>query len=285
MKISFFGTGLMGEPMARILIESGHELTVYNRTTHKTKSLVDIGAEAVLNPAEAKRMSDIWIIMLSDYNAIDEVLVKTGNDYSGKTVIQMSTISPSQSQNLNKIIKENGGVYLEAPVLGSIPQIINRSLFVLVGAEQSDFKRWLSLLKEFGEDVKFIGDVGKASALKLGLNQFIASQTVTFSMSLGYLLNKDVNIDIFMEILRKSALYAPTFDKKLEKMLKGEFKELNFPLKHLLKDVNLIRDDFSAANINTSVIESIKNILNEGIEKNYSDEDYSALYKIINPGE
>jgi len=284
MKIAFFGTGLLGAPMALRLIEAGHELTVFNRTRQKTALLEMRGAKVASKPAEAMNQSDIFITMLTDYHAIEAVLFSDASTkFQGKIWIQMSTISPVESLLLRQQFEEAGGEYMEAPVLGSIPQVQNKSLIVLFGGLDTQFKRWSTFFKAFGEKVIRMGNVGQASAAKLALNQLIASLTAAFSLSLGYCRERGVNIRRFMQILRNSAVYAPTFDKKLERMVKRDYNNPNFPVKHMLKDVELMLTEFSVKGLDISSLEGIKKILLKAIDNGDSEMDYSALYNAIHP--
>ena len=85
-----------------------------------------------------------------------------------------------------------------------------------------------------------------------------------------------------MEIVRDSALYAPTYDKKLEKMLNNDFKNGNFSTKHLLKDLNFFIKEAQECDINTATVESVRDITQETINKGMKDDDYSSLFSIIN---
>jgi len=287
-KIAFFGTGLLGEPMAHQLIDAGYNVTVYNRTDSKTKNLVKKGATAAKFPLDALKSADVSITMLSDFTAIKAVLFPSESSlplFKNKTLIQMSTISPTESQLLKQRIESVGGTYLEAPVLGSIPQAKSRSLFVLVGGPEKAFQQLKALFLCFGseEQILYFGETGKAAAVKLALNQLIASLTAAFSMSLGFLRQSDVDIEKFMSILRDSALYAPTFDKKFSKMMSRNFENPNFPVKHLLKDVELMLAAFNHKQIDTAPLQGVRSILQKSLHKGDSDLDYSALYNAIHP--
>lgn len=195
----------------------------------------------------------------------------------------MSTIAPSESKEINERIKKLRGEYLEAPVLGSIPQIIKGELIVLVGSTEKQFQKSRKIFFAFSNKVLHIGKNGDASAMKLALNQLIVTQTIAFSMSLGYLQENNIDINKFMNILRDSALYAPAFDNKLPKMLARDFSNPNFPLKHLLKDLDLILGDFGESKINTNALKGIRKILIDSIQKGFADDDYSALYNEVHP--
>lgn len=283
-KIAFFGTGLMGEPMGHRLLDAGRDLVVYNRSRGKTGTLQERGAAVAEVPAEAMEAADILITMLADYPAIREVLLdEPATDFSGKTWIQMSTIAPPESLKLKAWFEGCGGDYLEAPVLGSIPQVKEGTLFVLVGGSAAQYKRWTPLLGLFGDRLVYMGETGQAAAAKLALNQLIASLTAAFSMSLGYLREQGGDVEKFMEILRQSALYAPTFDKKLARMIRREFTRPNFPVRHLLKDVELMLREFGDSGIAVDPLDGVKNILVEAIARGAADMDYSALYNAVHP--
>ncbi len=283
MKIAFLGTGLMGEPMAFRLLKANYNLYVFNRTISKTERLKKHQAKIFTSPVEAIKEPQLIITMLTDYNAIVEVLFSNKSNFKGKTLIQMSTIAPQESLLLKERIEQAGGEYIEAPVLGSTQQAESGELIVMVGCNSEAFNRLKKILKNFGNSVIHVGEVGKASALKLALNQLIPSLLSAFATSLAYVINKGIDVNIFMEILRKSALYAPTFDKKLSNMFKRDFDKVNFPLKHMLKDINLIYQELQNNNVNSQLVECVRNILISSVEANLSDKDYSALYNIIHP--
>lgn len=283
MKVAFLGTGLMGGLMAQRLINKNFSLVVWNRTIEKTEKLKSLGAIVASNPEDAINECDTIITMLADYNAIVEVLFKNKISFLGKTLIQMSTISPGESILLKERIEDRGGEYLEAPVLGGVAQAGDGKLLPMVGSTVKQFEKWKPFLTNLGETIQHMGEVGKGSAAKLACNQLIATLFTSFAMSVGYLRENNIDLEKFMTILRPSSYYASAFDKKLPKMINRDFHDTNFPLKHLLKDLNLIINEFETKGIGTEVLEPIKRILKEGIRENFSEADYSALYGIIHP--
>jgi 3-hydroxyisobutyrate dehydrogenase len=285
VEIGFIGTGLMGLPMAQRLLEAGLSVTAYNRTPEKLVPLQQAGATIAPSPLALVQSAQCIILMVTNAAAIRELLLSpdTKPALSGKTVIQMSTIAPTESRTIAAEIAEAGGNYLEAPVLGSIPEAKAGKLIVMVGASPEQFQTWLSVLKHFGQDPVLIGEVGTAAATKLALNQLIGSLTTAFASSLGFLLHQGVEPEAFMKILRESALYAPTFDKKLQRMLDRHFANPNFPTKHLLKDMRLFINEAQTAGLDVSGIAGVETILERAIDLSLGDEDYSALYSAVNP--
>lgn len=283
MKIGIAGIGLMGRAIALKLSDAGFELTIYNRTEQKADEIASKKIQVRKSPDELIQTCDAIILMLSDYNAICDFISCISKPFNGKTIIQMGTISPGESEILNERILELGGDYLEAPVLGSIKQIEAKELITLVGSSEKQFNKYKSVFECASKKVVHLGDVGNAAAIKLALNQLIASQTAVFTMSLGYLKSKNISTELFMEILRESALYAPTFDKKLQNFLDRDFENPNFPLKHLLKDVKLMNSEFNRAEVNTDILKSLILLIEEGVKNKLGEKDYSAIYNVIYP--
>lgn len=283
MKVSVLGAGLMGSPFSLRLLGEGHEVTVYNRSSDKLTHLISKGANITTNPFDAIANSKIIIMMLSGYSAITEVLFSTPIDMKDKLFVQMGTISPNESRELFTRISRLGAKYIEAPVLGSIPEALSGKLIVMVGGSLDDFNYVVPILDCLGEKPILIGDVGTAAALKLAMNQLIAALTTAFSLSLGFCMRNGVDTEIYMDVVRKSALYAQTYDKKLKKYLERNFDGANFSAKHLNKDVNLFLADAESLGMDCSSLQGIAKITTQAIKQGLGDKDYSAIYEIINP--
>jgi 3-hydroxyisobutyrate dehydrogenase-like beta-hydroxyacid dehydrogenase len=134
-----------------------------------------------------------------------------------------------------------------------------------------------------GQDPLLIGPVGQAATLKLALNQLIAAEMAAFALSLGLVQRSGVSHETFMAVLRRSALHAPTFDKKLPRLLKRDYTHPNFSARHLLKDVELVLDAAQAAGLNPAGLRGVPALLTATIEQGLGDMDYSALFNAVNP--
>jgi 3-hydroxyisobutyrate dehydrogenase len=282
MKIAFLGIGLMGRPMAERLIDAGHRLFLFNRTRSKILDLKEQGAVIADSPGDAVKQAQCVILMLSDYPAIKETLFSEKDQgFSGQTFIQMATILPEQSRQLKGLIESAGGSYFECPVLGSRDKVQTGELILMVGSTEKQLEQFRPVLEVFGHSIRHVGEVGKASALKLALNQLIISLAGVFSLSVGMVLKEGISIDDFMAILKESALYAPTFDKKLPRILEDNFSDPNFPVRHMLKDIRLILEQARIDGLDLSVLKTFEHILLRAIEHGLADQDYSAIARVI----
>lgn len=283
--VAVLGTGLMGAPMAARLVAAGYPVTVWNRTAAKTRSLADAGARAADTPAEAVAAAKIVVLMLADAAAIRVALPAPEADswFAGRVVLQMGTIAPAESRDLAARVAAASGSYLEAPVLGSVPQAKAGSLLVMVGGDEAVFERWRGVLACFGPEPRLVGVVGAAATLKLALNQVIATLNIGYATSLGMVQRGGVEVDDFAEILRASAFYAPSFDAKLAGILARRFTPANFPARHLLKDVRLIRGEAARLGLGADHLAGIEAVLERTVADGRGDEDYSSLAATVNP--
>jgi 3-hydroxyisobutyrate dehydrogenase len=283
--IALFGTGLMGAPLAERLLDAGYKVVVWNRSSEKTAALAKKGALVAQSPAQAVQSAEVLITWLADRRAIQEVLFppERASLLEGKTLLQMATIGPSHSRALMDAAHAHGADYLEAPVLGSIPEAQKGTLLLMVGATAAQYQRFLPLLQVFGANPIHVGEVGQAAAMKLAFNQLIASLTSAFSLSLGLIQEEGVRVELFMDMLRDSALYAPTFDKKLLRMLNRDYANPNFPTRHLLKDTELFLDAAGEHGLIAACLEGVRDTIAVTMAKGLADADYSAVNEVIHP--
>lgn len=274
--------------MALRLLSSGHQVWVYNRTSARLKPLELAGAKVCRTPLDLAQAVEAIIVMVTNGEAVRSLLSAMGatdcpSPLQGRTLIQMSTIAPAESQDLSQIITDAGGTYLEAPVLGSIPEAKNGKLIIMAGAEADTYQQWQPLLSCLGNQLYHVGPVGSAAALKLAMNQLIGSLTAAFAQSLGLVQAVGIDVETFMAIVRQSALYAPTFDKKLHRMQTRQFADPNFPSKHLLKDMGLFVAAAESAGLVALPAESVRQMVAQAVEAGFADDDYAALFNVVSP--
>jgi 3-hydroxyisobutyrate dehydrogenase-like beta-hydroxyacid dehydrogenase len=286
MKITLLGLGLMGQPIALRLVQCGHEVVAWNRSPEPLEKAAEAGLNSESDLIQAIDQGELIILTLSDAAAIDQVLSQSGVEQrlGQRTLLQMGTIAPAESRSLAQRVSQAGGDYLEAPVLGSIPEARSGQLIVMAAGSEPVYQHCLLMLRCLGKEVELIGPVGQAAAMKLALNQLIASLTAGFAQSLGLIRAEGVEVEQFMRLLRESALYAPTFDKKLQKYIDHDYSNPNFPLKHLIKDVALFKRVAEESGINALIAEAMLSVFLQGEQAGYAEEDYSSLYEAINPG-
>ena len=179
-KIGFVGLGIMGSPMAAQLIKGGHELFMYSIPSVPA-DLVSAGGKACANGKDVAQKADIIIIMvpdtphvqsaLFDANGIAEGLAK------GKTVVDMSSISPIATKGFAKKINALGCDYLDAPVSGGEVGAKNATLSIMVGGPEAAFARVKPLFELMGKNITLVGGNGDGQTAKVA-NQIIVALNI-----------------------------------------------------------------------------------------------------------
>ena len=136
------------------------------------------------------------------------------------------------------------------------------------------------LLSHLAEEPKRMDPVGTGAASKLALNQLIASLTHGYSLALRLVQASGLDVDSFMNVLRPSALYAPTVDKKLKRMLTHDYSDPNFSTSLLRKDLNLFLREANLAGVNADALEGLSALLMRAEGTDLDAGDYSALHEL-----
>lgn len=285
MRVAIVGIGLLGRAVAERLHESGHAVTVYNRTVSKTDLLRAHGITVAATAAEAVASTDCTLLFLTDAAAIRAVLFPPVSpvDLRDRTIIQMGTISSEESRVFQRSVSDGGGDYFEAPVLGSLAEAKAGTLIIMGGGTADQLRRWEPVLSSLTPAPSLIGPVGQGAALKLALNHLIAAELSAFALSLSLIQRAGISVDQFMAILKSSALFAPAFEKKLPRLLARQYDKPNFPTSHLLKDVNLFAEEARRQGLNVAGLAGVRVLLEQAIQEGHRDEDYSALFESISP--
>lgn len=281
MEITLVGSGLLGTAIGERLLARGYRLHVWNRRQERAQTLVAAGAQLASSPAEAVAAGELVITVLSDGPITAEVLLnQAGTALPGRLVLQVATIAPAESRDLAIALQQRSARYLETPVLGSRPEALAGCLQVMVGGDLADLERARPVLMALGGEPRHLGPVGAALHTKLALNQLIASLTHSFSLALHVVQQAGVEVETFMAILRESALYAPTFDKKLAKELADDYSNPNFPTAHLRKDLQLFLTAAAALQLETKGLRGLAELLQGATAAGLDELDYSSLHRL-----
>ena len=180
MKLGFIGLGIMGAPMAGHLRAAGHDLFV-NTRSQVPQALRDAGAVACASPKEVAQRADVIFTMVPDTPDVEKVLFADSGVAAGlskgKTVVDMSSISPIETKAFAKRINELGCDYLDAPVSGGEVGAKAASLTIMVGGPQAAFDRVLPLLQLMGKNITLVGGNGDGQTTKVA-NQIIVALNI-----------------------------------------------------------------------------------------------------------
>ncbi len=183
-KLGFIGLGIMGAPMAGHLLKAGHEVFLTTRSKVPAELLGAGKAVACASAQEVAEKADIIFMMLPDTPDVQKVLfgdkgVATGlkGNAKGKTVVDMSSISPMDTKEFAKKINALGADYLDAPVSGGEVGAKAASLTIMVGGPDAAFERVKPLFELMGKNITLVGGNGDGQTCKVA-NQIIVALNI-----------------------------------------------------------------------------------------------------------
>ncbi|HWJ19636.1 MAG TPA: NAD-binding protein [Geobacterales bacterium] len=276
-QICILGYGRLAEALADRLSQVCSRVSVYARRsppegTNKVHFFNDV--------TQAINGARFVLAVTSDFASIVAILQDIDR-LDGKTFIQISTLAPSQSLAVEREVTGRGGRYVENPVLGSRPEARSGTLIAMAGPA-ANIDDEVSAFIDLYSNRRIVFDaVGQASALKLIFNFLIGTLTASFSVALNAAQENRIDVDQFMGLLRESALYAPTFDKKLNQMLTGQYTNPNFPAEHLKKDLNLFGEVAHLSPLATAFVSALSDIAAAAADRQETKLDYSSLHEVV----
>jgi 2-hydroxy-3-oxopropionate reductase len=181
MKIGFIGLGIMGLPMARNLIGAGHDLFLKSGSRPVPAELIEAGGRPCDSARAVAEQAEIVILMVPDTPQVEAVLFGPGGVAEGltpgKTVIDMSSISPLATKDFARRINDLGCDYLDAPVSGGEVGAKAGSLTIMVGGPEAAFARARPLFEAMGKTITRVGGNGDGQTTKVA-NQIIVALTI-----------------------------------------------------------------------------------------------------------
>jgi 3-hydroxyisobutyrate dehydrogenase/2-hydroxy-3-oxopropionate reductase len=279
--VAFLGLGLMGEPMARRVLEAGHELVVWNRTAGRAGALAAAGARVASTPRDAAAGAEVVVTMLADPPALaavtegpDGVAAGIGD---GSTVLEMSTVGPAAVHRLRGALPE-GVALVDAPVLGSTPQAEDGSLQVFVGGAPADVERWVPLLGTFGSPTH-VGPLGAGAAAKLVVNSTLGGTLALLGEALALAGGLGLDRSTALDVLARSPL-GTQVERRRPALESGDFP-LRFRLRLASKDLDLVEAAAGDAGVDLRVAPAARSWFDDATEASWGDEDYSAVLGYI----
>ena len=282
MKIAFIGTGLMGYPMAKNLINEKLNLTVFSRTLEKAKPLEKLGAIIANSLGEAVKEVDIVITMLTDDEAVEKVLGNQeflNNLKNSSTVIDMSSIKPKIAIQYGKLLKDRNIHFLDAPVSGGTIGAEEGSLAIMVGGDQNVFDGAFDTLKIMGNPT-LVGPIGSGQVSKLA-NQIIVGVTIGAVAEAITLCEKaGVDANKFIKALSGGFADGKILQNHGKRMINKDFSPKGKVSTHL-KDMNNILECAEDFKTKLPISNLIKEMFKSLADQGNSNDDHSALYKEI----
>ncbi len=283
-RVALVGLGVMGNAIARVLLQAGFPLIVYNRNQERALPLKPLGAEIAQTPKEAVQGADVVISMVTDDRASravwlspEGILVGTK---PGTVLIESSTLSPAWVQELASEAANRGHAFLEAPVMGSKFQVEAGELIFLVGGEINVLDRVRDIFNATGKKIIHLGAIGSASIMKLIVNLLISVQAT--SLAEGLLLAEQSNLDMekVIDVIVNGSAASP-FLKATAPRMAAQNYNTNFALHLLHKDLSYALEEAARKTVPMPTVATAREIYRLAMVRGLGDRDFSAVLEAL----
>ena len=282
MKIGFIGLGIMGESMAENIVKKHNDkVYVFDFVKEKVDLLASKGAISCENSVELAKSSDVIISMVPKsehsravYEGIIDVLDST------KTCIDMSTIDPSVSVEISKMVKAKGAGFIDAPVVKSKPAAIEGTLGIYVGGDEKTYEAMKPILAYMGCNIIRMGDNGKGLVMKICHNALVSqiqngvNETITLAKANG------ISIPEFTKAVSYGGAANWYLDGQASK-LDAEDYTTAFSIENMAKDVNICVNLAKECGVKMPGEENALNVYTRALEKGMGKEDFRATIKVV----
>lgn len=280
MNVGIIGAGLLGKAVAMRLINTGHKVTIYNRTKEKTESLAMLGAQVEESPKKVSEKSDLVITIVKDSSAVESVAFGRDGIVQGKhqglVVADMSTINPISSRKIAEKLSQHGIPMVDSPVMGGPSLAEKGQLIVMIGGKKEIYEKYKTVFDSISEKTFYLGANGTADAMKLAMNLQIS--ILALSISEGIILVKKSGLDpfLFLEVLNSTYFKTGMSTLKGPKMAKGIF-EPSFFLSVMQKDLDEINYTAREVGANLPVARLANELYHNAVKDGFGKMDYTGI--------
>jgi 3-hydroxyisobutyrate dehydrogenase-like beta-hydroxyacid dehydrogenase len=243
--VGFVGLGAMGALIVPRLMAAGHNVTGWNRTREKTKTLIDAGMRFAQSPRAVAEASELVFSVVTDSVAVRAVALGDDGIIAGLRkdciYIDMSTIEPDASRAIAAEFAKVGSIMLDGPLSGSPVTVRAGNASVMVGGDEAAFERVKPVLLAIGPKVTRIGGNGLACQMKIAVNLLLMVEVVCFGEAVALAEKGGVAREVAVDAILKSVAASPVLGYRGPFIVDGKMPDVP------LADVTLQQKDMILA--------------------------------------
>jgi 2-hydroxy-3-oxopropionate reductase len=281
--IGFIGLGIMGKPMAGNLIKGGHTLFLHSRSG-VPQELAAAGGKACTSAKEVAQKADIIITMVPDTPDVERALFGQNGVAEGlsrgKTVIDMSSISPIETKQFAKRINELGCEYVDAPVSGGEVGAKNAALTIMVGGNQATFDKLKPVFELMGKNITLVGGNGDGQTCKVCNQIIVALNIEAVSEALVFAAKAGADPARVRQALMGGFAASRILEVHGERMIKRTF-DPGFRIELHQKDLSLALAGARAMGMSLPNTASAQQLFNSCVASGGAKWDHSAMVRAL----
>lgn len=277
-QIAFLGTGLMGAPMVRRLLNAGHHVTVWNRDPAKARALQADGAVCAPSPAQAVANAAVVITMLTDGAAVGSVLfdqAAAGAMQRGACVIDCSSIAPDIARDHAQRLAEMGIDHIDCPVSGGTIGATEGSLALMAGGDAQRINGLADVFAPLGR-LTHVGPHGAGQVCKLANQQIVAITIGAVAEAMMLVEAGGADRAKFREAIRGGFAESRILDLHGGRMVRRDFTP-GGPSRLQLKDLNSVQDVAEAKGLTLPLTQAVHQAFADFVAAGHGDSDHAGL--------
>jgi len=286
MKLGFLGLGIMGAPMARHLLEAGHEVALWSNTSAKAARLAEGRSRARVCATPAEAAAGAEIVFLCVGNTAMSEQVTFGKDglveglAPGAVVADCSTIAPSYARSASERLAAKGIHFVDAPCTGSKAGAEGGVLTFMVGADPAIYEKVKPALEAMGKLLYYCGGIGMGLNAKLAQNLILCNLLQGFNEGMVLAAKAGVDAGLMLDILNNSAAKSGLITLKGPNVLKRDFST-NFSVRWMHKDIGLMLDAATELGVPMPLTAVTRQMFQAAITEGHAEEDIIATIKVL----
>lgn len=281
-RLGFLGLGIMGAPMARRLIEAGHEVALWSHNPARVAAVN--GGMACATPGEVAQHSECVFLCVGTTAMSRAVILGADGLASGAApglvIVDCSTVSPSASRAIESELAVKGIHFLDAPCTGSKGGAEAGTLTFMVGGDREVFERTRPYFEPMGKSLYYCGGPGLGLQAKLSQNLILGNLLHAFNESLVLSTKGGVDPELMLDILNNSAARSGLVSLKAPAVFRRDFST-NFSVKWLEKDMGLMLESAEELGVPAPLTTLSRKLYREAIEQGYGEDDICGSIRML----
>jgi 3-hydroxyisobutyrate dehydrogenase-like beta-hydroxyacid dehydrogenase len=284
MEIGFIGLGKMGFPMARRLIEAGHQLVAYDTRKDVLDKMVALGAKAASSPKDIADRVETVMASLPSLQASLEVATGQGGVIEGKRIkrfVDLSTVGSHMAVKIHGLLAAKNIVQLDSPVSGGVGGAEKGTLAVMVSGPRADFETVKPALGVIGKTFFISEKPGSAQTMKLTNNLLSATAMVATCEAVTIGVKSGLDAGVMIDVINAgSGMNTASRDKFPRAILPRTF-DFGFATGLMVKDVRLCLEEAKALGMSMEVAEAVGRLWEAVIKDQGPESDFTAAMKTV----
>ena len=284
-KLAFLGLGVMGFPMARHLVETGHDVTVYNRTSAKAKKFsAEFKSQMADSPGEAAIGADIVFACVGDDPDIKQITIGERGAFAAmkpnSILVDHTTASAKVARELADAADEKNLYFIDAPVSGGQLGAENGKLTIMCGGQKEIFEKAQPIMACYGAKITWMGSAGSGQLTKMVNQICIAGLLQGLSEALNFGQKAGLEMERALDVIAGGAAQSWQMENRGTTMLANEF-DFGFAVDWMRKDLNICIEEAAKNGAELPITAIISQLYGRLSNQGFGRNDTSSLIRLL----